>query len=106
LPWWAVDDEVGGPARHLATGELHMRTVLCTSTAGRGRLASVLVAAVVGGSVLGGVLAPNASAATHGRTGHHRPHGAVTKASGAQVALGSAVKYVRLADGTVRQVRG
>lgn len=82
-----------------------MRTVLCSTTAGRGRLLPVLVAGVVGGSILGGVLAPSASAAATGRTGHHRPHGAVTKVSGSGVALGPAVKYVRQSDGTVRLVR-
>ncbi len=81
-----------------------MRTVLCSTTAGRGRLLPVLVAGVVGGSILGGILAPSASAAT-GRTGHHRPHGTVTTVSGSGVALGPAVKYVRQSDGTVRLVR-
>lgn len=83
-----------------------MRTVLCTTAAVRGRLLPVLAAGVVGGSILGGVLAPSASAATTGRAGHHRPHGTVTQASGSGVVLGPAVKYVRLPDGTVRQVRG
>ena len=82
-----------------------MRTVLCSTTAGRGRLLPVLVAGVVGGSILGGVLAPTASAAASGRAGHHRSHGTVTKASVARVTLGPAVKYVRLPDGTVRLVR-
>ena len=82
-----------------------MRTVLCTTTAGRGRLLPVLVAGVVGGSILGGAFAPSASAAATGRAGHHRPHGAVTAATGSGVALGPAVKYVRQSDGTVRLVR-
>lgn len=82
-----------------------MRTVLCTTTAGRGRLLPVLVAGVVGGSILGGVFAPTASAAATGRAAHHRPHHAVASANGSGVALGPAVKYVRLPDGTVRLVR-
>ena len=82
-----------------------MRTVLCTMTAGRGRLLPVLVAGVVGGSILGGAFAPSASAATTGRAGHHRPHHAAAAATGSGVALGPAVKYVRLADGSVRLVR-
>ncbi len=82
-----------------------MRTVLCNTTAGRGRLLPVLVAGVVGGSILGGAFAPSASAATTGRAGHHRPHGAVATATGSGVALGPAVKYVRQPAGTVRLVR-
>ena len=83
-----------------------MRTVLCTTTAGRGRLLPVLMAGVVGGSILGGAFAPSASAATTGRAGHHhRPHHVVAAATGSGVALGPAVKYVRLADGSVRLVR-
>jgi hypothetical protein len=82
-----------------------MRTVLCTITAGRGRLLPVLVAGVVGGSILGGAFAPTASAAVTGRAGHYRPHHAVATATGSGVALGPAVKYVRQPDGTVRLVR-
>ncbi len=82
-----------------------MRTVLCSTTAGRVRLLPVLVAGVVGGSILGGILAPTASAAASGRTAHHRAHGTVAVAPGTGVALGPAVKYVRLPDGTVRRVR-
>ena len=82
-----------------------MRTVLCNTTAGRGRLLPVLVAGVVGGSILGGAFAPSASAAVAGRAGHHRPHHAAATATGSGVALGPAVKYVRQPDGTVRLVR-
>ncbi len=82
-----------------------MRTVLCSTSAGRRRLLPVLVAGAVGGSLLGGVLAPSASAAATGRAGHHRPHGSAAKVAGSEVALGPAVKYVRLPDGTVRLVR-
>lgn len=93
-----------------------MRTVLCSTTAGRG----VLLLALVAGSWIG--LAGPASAAGGASTGpkpqaHHadstRPGTPVTETSrqsrrgetrGVTV-LGPAVKYVRLPDGTIRKVR-
>ena len=83
-----------------------MRTVLCNTTSGRGRLLPVLVAGVVGGSILGGAFAPSASAAVAGRAAHHRPHHAVATATGSGVALGPAVKYVLDTNVVVRLLAG
>jgi hypothetical protein len=73
-----------------------MRTVLGRAA---GRASFILVIAGVVGS--GALPAVPAAAATHHRpasSGHHR-HPAATQ-------LGTAVKYVRTPDGSVRQVRG
>jgi len=84
-----------------------MRTVLCSTTAGRGAFLLALAAGTVGGSTF----ASPASAAdtlaaaggSHARhASHHRSHGGVT---GSGAVLGPAVKYVRAADGTISEVR-
>ena len=79
-----------------------MRTVL-GRTAGRASLILV-TAGMVGSAALPAVPAAAGSAATHAasaqrpaRAGHH--HRPVTQ-------IGTAVKYVRESDGSVRQVRG
>ena len=89
-------------ARHLGR-ESSMRTVLCSTTAGRGAFLLALVAGTVGGSSFASpASAADASAAgggTHARhASHHRSHGAAT---GSGAVLGPAVKYVRNADGTI-----
>jgi hypothetical protein len=74
-----------------------MRTVL-GRTAGRASFILV-IAGVVGSAALPAV--PAAAETKHHRSasaGHHR-HSAATQ-------LGTAVKYVRQPDGSVRQVRG
>ena len=92
-----------------------MRTVLCSTTAGRGAFLLALVAGTVGGSTFAlPASAADASAAGRGphahHAGHHRGHGSAAGSgeaggtSGA-AALGPAVKYVRSADGTIREVR-
>jgi len=84
-----------------------MRTVLCSTTAGRGAFLLALVAGTVGGSTFARpASAADASAAgggTHARhASHHRSHGVAT---GSGAVLGPAVKYVRNADGTISEVR-
>ena len=79
-----------------------MRTVLCSTTARRGALLLASLTTVAG--LVGGVAAIPASAAVaHRVTHHHRAHAAVGDTSG--VVLGPAVKFVRLPDGSTRQVR-
>ncbi|MCY7373385.1 MAG: hypothetical protein LH461_06770 [Spirochaetaceae bacterium] len=101
----AADREVGC-SRRLGR-EYSMRTVLYGTTAGR----RVLRLAFVVGSV--GALALPASAAQALSSPGSRPATPrVAKSSAAKAGdqggpavLGSAVKYVRTADGTIRQVR-
>ena len=79
-----------------------MRTVL-GRTAGRASLILV-TAGMVGSAALPAVPAAAGSAATHAATAHrptsvgHQPRSATQ--------IGTAVKYVRESDGSVRQVRG
>ena len=92
------------PVRHLGR-ESSMRTVLCSTTAGRGVLLLALVAGGVGGS-----LALPASAADRGDTlsvggGPHARHADRHRSHTSAVRVGPAVKYVRTADGSVRVVR-
>ena len=79
-----------------------MRTVL-GRTAGRASLILV-TAGMVGSAALPAVPAAAGTAANHAATAHRsvqadHHHRAVTQ-------IGTAVKYVREADGSVRQVRG
>ena len=83
-----------------------MRTVL-GRTAGRASLI-VVSAAVVGSAVCPAV--PAVAGAANHRTSVHHPvtagdhkHGSVSQESGVQI--GTAVKFVREPDGSVRQVR-
>ena len=81
-----------------------MRTVLCSTTAGRGAFLLALVAGVVGGPLAGSAAASSGPASDAPRAGHHRPQGATAGGKGSAV-LGPAVKYVRSPDGSVRRVR-
>jgi len=90
------------PGRHLGR-ESTMRTVLCSTTAGRGAFLLALVAGTVGGSTFGQPASAAEATATAGgpharHAGHHRSHDSAA-------VLGPAVKYVRAADGTIREVR-
>jgi len=79
-----------------------MRTVLCSTTARRGALLLAGVTTLAG--LVGGATAIPASAAVaHRVTHHHRAHAAAGDTGG--VVLGPAVKFVRQADGSIRQVR-
>jgi len=75
-----------------------MRTVLCSTTARRGALLLASLSLVAG--LVGGAAVSPASAAVHRVGHHHRAHAATGGA-----VLGPAVSYVRLSDGTIRQVR-
>jgi len=91
-----------------------MRTVLCSTTAGRVALLPALVAGTVGLTLALPASAADAASTKGGRharhASHHRTAGPATDA-GRQaggddaVLLGAAVKYVRLPDGTIREVR-
>ena len=101
----AADRKVGR-SRRLGR-EYSMRTVLFGTTVGRRLLRVALVAASVG------ALALPASAAQALTSSGSRPASPrVTKSNavvvgnrGGPAVLGPAVKYVRTADGTIRQVR-
>lgn len=91
-----------------------MRTVLCSTTAGKGAFLLALVAGAVGGMTLAlPASAADGTAAGGGphvrHAAHHRTHGTATgtgrRAGTTGVLLGPATKYVRLSDGTVREVR-
>jgi len=79
-----------------------MRTVL-GRTAGRASLILV-TAGMVGSAALPAVPAAAGAAATHAATAH-RP-ASVGHQGRSATQIGTAVKYVREADGSVRQVRG
>ena len=70
-----------------------MRTVLGRAT---GRATLILVMAGMVGSAAGPVVPAAAGAVTHRTPAHHR---------GSDVRIGTAVKYVKDADGIVRRVR-
>jgi len=79
-----------------------MRTVL-GRTAGRASLILV-TAGMVGSAALPAVPAAAGSAATHAATAQRPASAGHQDRSATQI--GTAVKYVRDADGSVRQVRG
>lgn len=104
-----ADREVDGIRRN--GREYSMRTVLCSTTGARRALLLALVAGTAGVVALPATSADAASASG----GKHASRGSHTRtATGAGVGadlggggavLGPAVKYVRAADGSIRQVR-
>lgn len=86
----------------LWTGEHSMRTVLGRSA---GRASLILVSAgMVGSAAFPAV--PAAAGAVHHRTPAHQPATAgAHRPADSSVAIGTAVKYVREPDGTVRRIR-
>ena len=87
-----------------------MRTVLCSTTAGRGAFLLALVAGTVGRQFLAPrpprQRMPPLDERRHACTSCEPPPHATRAATGSgRQSLGPAVKYVRHADGTIREVR-
>jgi hypothetical protein len=78
-----------------------MRTVLCTPAARRVALLLALAAGTAGAAGMTATPA-DAAASPKVKAGHHRH---VERSGAESTVLGSAVKYVRVSDGSVRQVR-
>lgn len=76
-----------------------MRTVLCSTTAGRHAFLLTLVAGMVGVVALPATSADAAAASGRRHAGVH------AGTPGGVAVLGPAVKYVRESDGSIRRVR-
>ena len=109
-----ADREVG--CTGTSDGSYSMRTVLCSTTAGR--RAALLLTLAVGMVGVVALPAPAADATSSSAGKHGRQAGSLTRTShgsaaragqrggtDGSVVLGPAVKYVRTPDGTIRQVR-